>query len=59
MPPPPKSRNDDYEECPYCGRRFAPDTAARHIPICKNVMNKPKMLRKNDCYLNIGIESKP
>ncbi|KPA80298.1 hypothetical protein ABB37_04585 [Leptomonas pyrrhocoris] len=25
---------DDRVQCPHCGRRFAKDTAARHIPLC-------------------------
>eukprot|EP00667_Euglena_gracilis_P001923 EG_transcript_1923 len=39
-PPPPPV--DTREECPYCGRRFASDVAERHIPKCKNIVNKPK-----------------
>lgn len=31
---------DDRVECPYCHRRFAADTAARHVPSCKDRMNK-------------------
>lgn len=42
LPPPPKSTNPDYEECPYCNRRFNQTAAARHIPKCKDTINKPK-----------------
>jgi len=29
-------------ECPYCYRRFNPQSAEKHINICQNVINKPK-----------------
>jgi len=29
-------------ECPYCARKFNPQSAEKHIGICKNVINKPK-----------------
>lgn len=38
MPPP----RDTRTECPHCGRRFAEDVADRHIPKCKNIINKPR-----------------
>ncbi|CAJ1417242.1 unnamed protein product [Effrenium voratum] len=28
--------------CNYCGRYFSQEAAERHIPICANVVNKPK-----------------
>jgi len=31
-----------YMQCPYCMRRFRDDVAARHIPKCKNTINRPK-----------------
>lgn len=34
--------SDDYKQCPYCSRKFAQETAARHIPKCKTTINKPK-----------------
>ncbi|XP_041361260.1 zinc finger C2HC domain-containing protein 1B-like isoform X4 [Gigantopelta aegis] len=34
-PPPPPSINPDYEQCPYCDRRFNRKAAERHIPFCK------------------------
>jgi len=42
LPPPPRSTNPDYVQCPHCSRRFAPDVAQRHIPSCANTVNKPK-----------------
>ncbi|CAG9329671.1 unnamed protein product [Blepharisma stoltei] len=41
----PTSLEDDYIQCPYCGRRFASLPAERHIPKCKDIINKPKPLR--------------
>ena len=42
LPPPPPAANPDYVQCPHCQRRFAPQAAERHIPACKNTINKPK-----------------
>jgi hypothetical protein len=42
LPPPTYSANPHYVPCPYCNRTFAPETAARHIPKCKDTINKPK-----------------
>ena len=35
-------RPDDRVPCPYCGRRYAKTVAERHIPRCKDIVNKPK-----------------
>ena len=35
---------DDYIQCPHCLRRFASIPAEKHIPICKNIIHKPKAL---------------
>ena len=41
LPPPPRSNYDHYVECRFCGRKYAPDVAERHIPKCANIINKP------------------
>ncbi|XP_062351129.1 zinc finger C2HC domain-containing protein 1C [Cinclus cinclus] len=41
LPPLPPIENPDYVACTYCGRKFAPRVAERHIPKCKNIKNKP------------------
>jgi hypothetical protein len=35
LPPPKPSIHDDRVPCPYCNRKFASDTAERHIPHCQ------------------------
>ena len=45
LPPPPPSMTqhyDDYVQCPYCGRKYNQEVANRHIPKCKDIINKPK-----------------
>ncbi|CAI2384054.1 unnamed protein product [Moneuplotes crassus] len=42
IPVAPPSQNDDYVECRYCYRRYAPAVAERHIPKCKDMINRPK-----------------
>ena len=42
LPPPPPSQVDtSLVQCKYCGRRFGEQQAERHIPKCKNTINKP------------------
>ena len=38
----PASNTDDLVPCPYCSRKFNPNTAERHIPKCKDTVNRPK-----------------
>ncbi|KAJ3043855.1 Zinc finger C2HC domain-containing protein 1A [Rhizophlyctis rosea] len=41
QPPQPSYQPDpSLVQCDGCGRRFNPDTAERHIPICKGKLNK-------------------
>ena len=42
LPWAPPTQNDDYVECQYWYRRYAPQVAERHIPHCKNMINRPK-----------------
>ncbi|XP_059610931.1 uncharacterized protein LOC132257893 isoform X2 [Phlebotomus argentipes] len=43
LPPPPRSENPDYIQCPHCMRRFNEAAATRHIPKCATMLhNKPK-----------------
>jgi hypothetical protein len=41
--PPPELEppEDDRTPCPHCGRKFAKDTAERHIPKCSQTKAKP------------------
>lgn len=48
LPPPPKSRNPDFLECPSCNRTFNPTAHERHIKTCANIVNKPKMLKRKN-----------
>ncbi|XP_066043001.1 zinc finger C2HC domain-containing protein 1C [Chamaea fasciata] len=41
LPPLPPNENPDRVACTYCGRKFAPQVAERHIPKCKNIKNRP------------------
>ncbi|NXA67462.1 ZC21C protein, partial [Mohoua ochrocephala] len=41
LPSLPPIENPDYVACTYCGRKFAPRVAERHIPKCKNIKNRP------------------
>jgi ribosomal protein L37AE/L43A len=36
---------DTYVQCPTCGRKYNQTAGARHIPQCKNIMNKPSRLK--------------
>ena len=42
IPIAPSEPNDDYIECEYWFRRFAPKVADRHIPKWKDMINRPK-----------------
>ena len=46
LPYPPAPVHDDRVECPHCNRRFAEQTAERHIPKCRDIRAKPKTLRR-------------
>ena len=36
---------DEYIKCPHCKRSFASIPAAKHIPICKDIIHKLKSLQ--------------
>eukprot|EP00347_Sterkiella_histriomuscorum_P024172 403332056 len=38
----PQQNTEELVPCPYCQRKFNPNTADRHIPKCKDTINKPK-----------------
>lgn len=42
IPVVPSAPNEDYVECQYCYRRYSPGVADRHIPKCKDMINRPK-----------------
>jgi endogenous inhibitor of DNA gyrase (YacG/DUF329 family) len=42
MAPPPPSSGVGLVPCPHCGRKFGEVQANKHIPACKNTINKPK-----------------
>ena len=42
----PSAPDPSLVQCPHCGRRFNENAAARHIPICTSIKNKPTMLVK-------------
>eukprot|EP00331_Platyophrya_macrostoma_P010035 CAMPEP_0176426454 /NCGR_PEP_ID=MMETSP0127-20121128/11952_1 /TAXON_ID=938130 /ORGANISM="Platyophrya macrostoma, Strain WH" /LENGTH=86 /DNA_ID=CAMNT_0017807725 /DNA_START=8 /DNA_END=266 /DNA_ORIENTATION=- len=48
---------DDRVPCPHCSRKFAPETATRHIPHCAKTINKPKPVVRpggNDDMMEYG-----
>lgn len=43
---PPPAENPDYEQCPYCERKFNAAAAERHIPKCKDIKSRVILSRK-------------
>eukprot|EP00485_Elphidium_margaritaceum_P010103 CAMPEP_0202695580 /NCGR_PEP_ID=MMETSP1385-20130828/9144_1 /ASSEMBLY_ACC=CAM_ASM_000861 /TAXON_ID=933848 /ORGANISM="Elphidium margaritaceum" /LENGTH=737 /DNA_ID=CAMNT_0049351637 /DNA_START=77 /DNA_END=2290 /DNA_ORIENTATION=- len=37
---------DDRVPCPHCGRKFAEETAKRHIPKCQNIKSRPTGIKR-------------
>ncbi|XP_078675915.1 uncharacterized protein LOC144913297 [Branchiostoma floridae x Branchiostoma belcheri] len=46
LPPPPRSENPDYKQCPYCQRKFNETAAERHIPKCKEIKSRPPPMKR-------------
>jgi len=46
---------DTRVECPYCERRFAETVAERHIPKCRDTVNRPKPAPKRAPYEVIAL----
>jgi hypothetical protein len=36
------SHTQDYVKCPFCERKFSQNVAERHVPKCRDVINRPK-----------------
>ena len=48
LPPAPISNiPDNRTECPYCNRKFSSNAAERHIPYCKDSMQKNAIRKGN------------
>lgn len=45
MPYVPSAPDPSLVLCPHCGRRYNAKAATRHIPLCANIINKPKFLK--------------
>ena len=43
---------DTRVKCPYCERRYAQNVADRHIPRCKDIVNRPKPPPSKTAVLN-------
>ena len=41
-PAKPDDANDGRVACPHCQRRFKPEVAERHIPLCQGLKTKPR-----------------
>merc|ERR1712154_199469 len=46
IPNMPSTAPDTRVPCPHCGRKFAEETAKRHIPKCQNIKSRPKVLKR-------------
>jgi hypothetical protein len=38
----PSAITEEYVFCPHCSRRYSSEVAERHIPKCRNIINRPK-----------------
>jgi len=47
MPPPaPAPPDPSLKQCPYCQRRFNPESCDRHMKTCQHQKSRPKMLKR-------------
>ncbi|KAH7828337.1 putative Zinc finger, C2H2 type family protein [Monocercomonoides exilis] len=58
LPPPPPEEHDDYLSCPHCGRKFAPESYERHVPICAKVITRPRGITRAVPKMSTSLASK-
>lgn len=54
----PELVEDDRILCPHCNRRYSEKAAERHIPLCRDIHNKPTRLRSSGVGLSATAEAK-
>lgn len=57
-----RTKEPDTTECPYCSRKFDHKVAERHIPKCKDIVNRPSPPQnklRSTSQISISIKEKP